>query len=53
MTAAGELVCEGLSSGTYRVINAEEADATCDVDASGDAFECTVYPKPYTLNPKP
>ena len=42
MTAEGELVCEGLSSGTYRVINAEEADASCDVDASGDAFECTV-----------
>lgn len=41
MTAEGELVCEGLSSGTYRVINAEEADATCDVDASGAAFECT------------
>jgi hypothetical protein len=26
--------------GTYRVINAEEADATCDVE--GDAFACDV-----------
>ena len=39
MTAEGELVCEGLNSGTYRVINAEEYDATCSVE--GDAFECT------------
>ena len=31
MTAEGELVCEGLESGTYRVINAKEAEANCEV----------------------
>ena len=28
MTAEGELVCEGLSSGMYRVINASEYDSS-------------------------
>ena len=39
MTAEGELVCEGLTSGRYRVINAEDADAECSVEDG--AFECT------------
>ena len=39
MTAEGELVCEGLSSGTYRVVNAAEYDATCNVEDG--SFECT------------
>jgi hypothetical protein len=39
MTAEGELVCEGLSSGTYRVINAKDAEAECSV--KDGAFECT------------
>ena len=34
----GELVCEGLESGTYRVINAKEAEANCEVEDG--AFEC-------------
>ena len=38
MTAEGELVCEGLESGTYRVINAKEAEANCEVEDG--AFEC-------------
>lgn len=40
LTADGELVCEGLSSGTYRVINAKDAEAECSV--KDGAFECTV-----------
>ena len=38
MTAEGELVCEGLTSGTYKVVNAAEAGADCQ--ASADGFEC-------------
>ena len=38
MTAEGELVCEGLSSGMYRVINASEYDAECEV--KDGSFEC-------------
>ena len=39
MTAEGELVCEGLSSGMYRVVNASEYDAECEV--KDGTFECT------------
>lgn len=39
MTAEGELVCEGLSSGMYRVVNASEYDAECEV--KNGTFECT------------
>lgn len=39
LTAEGQLVCEGLSSGTYTVVNAAEASADCEV-MDGE-FECT------------
>ena len=38
MTAEGELVCEGLTSGTYKAVNAAESGADCQ--ASADGFEC-------------
>ena len=38
MTAEGELVCEGLSSGTYTVVNATDSGADCEVGEDG--FEC-------------
>jgi hypothetical protein len=51
MTADGELVCEGLSSGTYTVVNALESGADCEVKSTG--FECKTSWDEDEKKPKP
>jgi len=40
LTAEGELVCEGIESGTYSVVNVKDLDEVCKVSMDGDRIDC-------------
>jgi len=46
LTAEGELVCEGIESGTYSVINVKDLDEVCQVSADGSSIDCEDVPPP-------
>ena len=40
LTGEGELVCEGIESGTYVVVNVADLDEACAVTFDGESIEC-------------